>query len=88
MRSAAGGVLLMATIGFLGQRGTGAARAGQAASVPTYGYQVVRSYPHDRAAFTQGIIFRNGVFYEGTGLNGRSSKRRSHARQSKRAGER
>jgi glutamine cyclotransferase len=60
----------MATIGFLGQRGTGAARAGQAASVPTYGYQVVRSYPHDRAAFTQGIIFRNGVFYEGTGLNG------------------
>jgi glutamine cyclotransferase len=66
----------MATIGFLGQRGTGAARAGQAASVPTYGYQVVRSYPHDRAAFTQGIIFRNGVFYEGTGLNGRSTLRK------------
>lgn len=66
----------MATIGFLGQRGTGAARAGQAAPVPTYGYQVVRSYPHDRAAFTQGIIFRNGVFYEGTGLNGRSTLRK------------
>jgi glutamine cyclotransferase len=76
MRSAAGGVLLMATIGFLAQRGTGATRAGQAASVPTYGYQVVRSYPHDRAAFTQGIIFRNGVFYEGTGLNGRSTLRK------------
>jgi len=44
--------------------------------VPTYGYQVVRSYPHDRGAFTQGLIFRNGVFYEGTGLNGRSGIRK------------
>src|SRR5262245_60210147 len=44
--------------------------------VPTYGYQVVRSYPHDRAAFTQGLIFRDGVFYEGTGLNGRSGIRK------------
>jgi glutamine cyclotransferase len=66
----------MATIGFLGQRGTGAARGGQASVVPTYGYEVVRSYPHDRAAFTQGIIFRDGVFYEGTGLNGRSTLRK------------
>jgi glutamine cyclotransferase len=44
--------------------------------VPTYGYQLVRSYPHDRGAFTQGLIFRDGVFYEGTGLNGRSGIRR------------
>jgi glutamine cyclotransferase len=44
--------------------------------VPTWGYQVVRSYPHDRGAFTQGLIFRNGVFYEGTGLNGRSGIRK------------
>ena len=41
-----------------------------------WGYQVVRSYPHDRMAFTQGLIFRNGVFYEGTGLNGRSGLRK------------
>jgi glutamine cyclotransferase len=66
----------MATIGFLGQRGTGPARGGQPPPVPTYGYEVVRSYPHDRSAFTQGIIFRNGVFYEGTGLNGRSTLRK------------
>ncbi len=44
--------------------------------MPTYGYQVVRSYPHDRGAFTQGLIFRDGVFYEGTGLNGRSGIRK------------
>jgi len=44
--------------------------------VPTYGYTVVRSHPHDREAFTQGLIFRDGVFYEGTGLNGRSGIRK------------
>lgn len=48
-------------------------------SVPpprSFGYTVVRSYPHDRQAFTQGLIYRDGVFYEGTGLNGRSSIRK------------
>jgi glutamine cyclotransferase len=65
-----GAFLTMAAIGFMPvQRSGGAA-------VPTYGYQVVRSYPHDRGAFTQGLVFRNGVFYEGTGLNGRSGIRK------------
>jgi glutamine cyclotransferase len=40
------------------------------------GFEVVRSYPHDPEAFTQGLIFQNGVLYEGTGLNGRSSIRK------------
>ena len=39
-------------------------------------YEVARSYPHDRAAFTQGLIFRDGFIYESTGLNGRSSVRK------------
>jgi glutaminyl-peptide cyclotransferase len=47
-----------------------------AARLPIYGYTVVRSYPHDPAAFTQGLQFVDGVLYEGTGLNGRSSIRR------------
>jgi glutamine cyclotransferase len=34
------------------------------------------SYPHDTNAFTQGLIFRNGVLYESTGQYGRSSLRR------------
>lgn len=32
--------------------------------------------PHDPGAFTQGLVYRDGVFYESTGLYGRSSLRR------------
>ena len=39
-------------------------------------YKVINAYPHDRYAFTQGLVFENGVLYEGTGLRGRSSLRR------------
>jgi glutamine cyclotransferase len=46
------------------------------AAAPVYGYTVVNSYPHDPQAFTQGLIFRDGVLYESTGLNGQSSLRR------------
>jgi len=37
--------------------------------------EVVRSYPHDRGAFTQGLVFEQGALYESTGLVGRSSLR-------------
>src|SRR5579862_3838203 len=47
-----------------------------AAQTREYGYQVVRVYPHDRNAFTQGLEFRAGFLYEGTGLNGHSTLRR------------
>jgi glutaminyl-peptide cyclotransferase len=47
-----------------------------AAAVPLFGYQVVHVFPHDPDAFTQGLQYVDGVFYEGTGLNGRSSIRR------------
>jgi glutamine cyclotransferase len=45
-------------------------------TLPTFGYQIVRVYPHDREAFTQGLQFVDGALYEGTGLNGRSSIRK------------
>jgi glutamine cyclotransferase len=45
------------------------------ASLPTDGYQIVHSYPHDSKAFTQGLIYVDGHLYESTGLNGRSSLR-------------
>lgn len=32
-----------------------------------YGYRVVRTYPHDSRAFTQGLLFDGGVMYESTG---------------------
>jgi glutamine cyclotransferase len=39
-------------------------------------YQVVNAYPHDRDAFTQGLVFEDGVLYEGTGRHGYSTLRR------------
>src|SRR5262245_33832096 len=44
--------------------------------VPTLTYEIVRSYPHDPAAFTQGLVYHNGFFYESTGLYGQSSLRK------------
>lgn len=41
-----------------------------------YGYRVVHVYPHDGAAFTQGLEFRGGFLYEGTGLRGQSTLRK------------
>jgi glutamine cyclotransferase len=38
--------------------------------------KVVRSFPHDPGAFTQGLVFHAGWLYESTGLSGRSSLRR------------
>lgn len=41
-----------------------------------YTYRVLDVYPHDPAAFTQGLIVRDGQFIEGTGLTGQSTLRR------------
>lgn len=46
------------------------------APLPMFGYTIVHSYPHDRDAFTQGLQVLDGAFYEGTGLNGKSSIRK------------
>jgi len=44
-------------------------------SIPTYGYKVVATYPHDPSAFTEGLTYFNGSLYESTGLYGNSSLR-------------
>lgn len=41
--------------------------APQPTPVPVYGFEVVRAYPHDPGAFTQGLVFRDGVLFESTG---------------------
>jgi glutamine cyclotransferase len=46
------------------------------AGLPVYGYTVVRSYPHDPGAFTQGLQYIDGFLYEGTGNEGQSSIRK------------
>ena len=37
--------------------------------------QVVERLPHDRTSFTQGLVWRQGMFYESTGLYGSSAVR-------------
>jgi glutaminyl-peptide cyclotransferase len=46
------------------------------ASAPIYGYRVVHAFPHDPAAFTQGLFYLDGYLYEGTGLYGSSTLRK------------
>ena len=64
-------VLLLTILGTLPR-----VAAEQMISPPTLRAQVLRAYPHDRNAFTQGLIWRDGVLYESTGLVGRSSLRK------------
>ena len=52
------------------------AKKTSAASVPQYTYKIVKVYPHDPEAYTQGLVYKDGFLYEGTGLNGRSSLRK------------
>ena len=40
-----------------------------------YGYSVVQSFPHDPAAFTEGLFYRDGALYESTGLERHSNVR-------------
>jgi glutamine cyclotransferase len=41
-----------------------------------YSYQVIKEYPHDVTAYTQGLQYVDGELYEGTGDYGTSSIRR------------
>ena len=45
-------------------------------NIPRYRYEIVRRIPHDRTAFTQGLVFYHGKLFESTGLRGESSVRR------------
>jgi glutamine cyclotransferase len=41
-----------------------------------YGFEVVRTFHHDTGAFTEGLVFADGVLYEGTGIPGESELRK------------
>lgn len=45
------------------------------AGVKQYKIQVVKEYPHDTGAYTQGLFFEGGRFYESTGQFGQSTFR-------------
>ena len=38
-------------------------------------YRVLRAYPHDQHAFTQGLVYVDGHLYESTGIKGQSTLR-------------
>ena len=40
-----------------------------------YTYTVVQKHPHDPEAFTQGLLWQDGLLYESTGLKGKSTVR-------------
>ena len=52
------------------------ARVRAGAAPARFSFTVVHTYPHDPNAYTQGLIYRDGVLYESTGLNGKSSLRK------------
>jgi glutamine cyclotransferase len=44
-----------------------------ATAAPIYGYKVVAQYPHSTDNYTEGFLYLNGMFWEGTGIRGRSA---------------
>jgi glutamine cyclotransferase len=46
---------------------------GCATAAPIMGYKVVAKYPHSTESYTEGFLYLNGLFYEGTGLAGHSA---------------
>lgn len=52
------------------------ARQSSSNSPREYTFAIVNVFPHDTSAYTQGLAYRNGFLYEGTGRNGQSSLRK------------
>ena len=42
-------------------------------AAPVLGYKVVAKLPHSTESYTEGFFYLNGLFYEGTGLEGHSA---------------
>ncbi|QNI38336.1 glutaminyl-peptide cyclotransferase [Edaphobacter sp. 4G125] len=46
---------------------------GVALAAPVAGYKIVAKYPHSTSSYTEGFFYLDGLFYEGTGMKGRSA---------------
>ncbi|HET7229213.1 MAG TPA: glutaminyl-peptide cyclotransferase [Longimicrobium sp.] len=69
--------LLLATLGFCAcnrDRSNGQV-VEETPPAPVATATVLREFPHDTAAFTQGLVYSNGAFYESTGRTGHSTLR-------------
>jgi len=49
------------------------AQAQDKSEIPVYGYKIINTFPHNTESFTQGLFLEDGILYESTGLNGKSS---------------
>ena len=48
-----------------------------------YECKIVKTYPHDKTAYTQGLFYEGGIMYEGTGQNGQSVLRKINFEEGK-----
>jgi len=70
--SVAGAIaVLLATAVFLSRL-----YSGSPDTVTQWSYKIINTFAHDPNAFTEGLVFEDGVLYEGTGLPGRSELRK------------
>ncbi len=69
-------LLMASTLGFgINAAQTVPPKRAVAAGVENLRVEVLKTYPHDRKAFTQGLVLHQGTFYESTGLVGQSTLR-------------
>lgn len=75
MTTRVGAVMVMLTAAMSSADQGGAQAKRSPGTVERLRVEVVRSYPHDRTAFTQGLLLHGGRLYESTGMVGQSSLR-------------
>ena len=60
----------------VGQASEAATAMAATQEAPVYSYKIKNSWPHDKRAYTQGLIFLDGMLWESTGQYGASSLRK------------
>lgn len=65
-------ILLQVFFGYVASAADSQANFPSSNTLPVYGYEIVATYNHDTTFFTQGLVFDNGMLYEGTGKYGQS----------------
>jgi glutaminyl-peptide cyclotransferase len=65
------------------QTSAGTEQAPPMEEIPVYTYEIVETYPHDKKAYTQGLVFHDGMLYESTGQYGESSLRKVELKKGK-----
>lgn len=68
-------VLTIVGLGCLVGACTPTTQSAQNGPAPVYDHEIVNVHPHDPDAFTQGLLYHDGVLFEGTGIYGESDVR-------------